>query len=77
MNEQDIREFEEMFATNAWRRIVKDAEEAIQHREALALQASSWEEVCFYRGEAAQLGTLVSLEQAVALMKLALLDEED
>jgi hypothetical protein len=77
MNEQELRDFEELFATNAWRRMVKDAEDAIREREAAALGARSFEEVCFYRGEVAQLSVLVSLEQAIAMAKLARLEEDD
>jgi hypothetical protein len=77
MTEQEIRDFEELFATNAWRRMVDDAEDAIREREAAALNARSFEEVCFYRGEATQLSVLVSLEQAIALAKAALLEQDD
>lgn len=66
MTQDELRDFEELFATNGWRRLVADAEEALRQREQAALYAQSWDEVCFYRGEAAQLGVLVSLEAAVA-----------
>jgi hypothetical protein len=77
MTEQELRDFEELFATNAWQRMVKDAEDAIREREAAALRAQSFEEVCFYRGEVSQLSVIVSLEQAIAMAKLARLDEDD
>jgi len=77
LNEQDFRDFEELFATTAWRRIVKDAEDAVRERQEFALNARSYEEVCFYRGEVAQLATLINLEQAIALAKLARLEEEE
>ena len=77
MTDQDFRDFEQLFATNAWRRMVKDAEEAIREREQFALQANSIEEVYFYRGEATQLAIIVNLEQGIALAKAARLDEDD
>jgi hypothetical protein len=67
MDAQELRDFEEMFATTAWRRMVKDAEEAIRNREAAALRANNFEEVCYYKGEVAQLSVLISLETAVRL----------
>lgn len=75
MDRQELRDFEEMFATTAWRRMVKDAEEAIRNREASALNASTFEEVCFYKGEVAQLAILVNLENGVRLV--AAQSEED
>lgn len=77
MTDQDFRDFEELFATNAWRRMVSDAQDAIREREQYALNANSIEEVYFYRGEATQLAILVNLEQAIALAKAARLDEDD
>lgn len=76
MDTQELRDFEEMFATTAWRRMVKDAEEAIEARETAALNATSWDEVCYYKGEVAQLSILINLEQGVRLMA-ANVDEDD
>lgn len=69
MDEQEIRELEEMFATNGWRRLMKDAEENIVQREKAALGAPTIEVLRFMQGEAAQLASLISLPAAVALIK--------
>jgi hypothetical protein len=74
---QELRDFEEMFATTAWRRMVKDAEEAIRNREAAALQAQTLEELYFYKGEAAQLAILVNLENGVRLVAAQSIEEDD
>lgn len=76
MEREELRNFEELFATVAWRRMVKDAEEAIRDREAAALNARNFEEVCFYKGEVAQLAVLVNLEAAVRLAA-AQFEEDD
>lgn len=77
MDKQELRDFEEMFNTTAWRRMVKDAEEAIRNREAAALNASTFDEVCFYKGEVSQLAVIVNLETAVRLAAAQALEEED
>lgn len=77
MDEQEIRELEETFSTLGWRRLVADAEAAIRDREAAALQARSFEEVCFLRGEAAQLFYLVNLERAIQMAKAQAEEEEE
>jgi hypothetical protein len=64
------------FGTTGWRRIVEDAQAAIEDRKNAAIMAKSFEEVCYLRGEAEQLATLVNLEQVTRLM-LDQLDEED
>jgi hypothetical protein len=69
MDDQFFNDFEEMFATNGWRRMVKDAESAIRDRESAALQAKNIEDVYFMRGEATQLSIIISLEQAMAMLK--------
>lgn len=76
MDEQFFNDFEEMFATAGWRRMVKDAEAAIRDREAAALQARTIDQVAFMRGEATQLSVIVSLEAAIAMLK-AQHEEED
>lgn len=77
MDAQELRDFEELFGTTAWRRMVKDAEEAIRNREAAALNANTFEEVCFYKGEVAQLAILVNLENGVRLVAAQSIDEDD
>jgi len=77
MDPQEIRELEEMFATNGWRRLAADAEKAIEERSSRALGARSWEEVLFLQGEVAQLQIIVSLEAAVALQKSVLEEQDD
>lgn len=77
MDPQEIRELEEMFATNGWRRIVADAEAAISERAQRALGARSWDEVIFLQGEVSQLQIVVALEAAVALQKRALEEQDD
>lgn len=76
MDNQYFQDLEELFGTAGWRRIVRDAEEAIRDREANALHARSYDEVCFLRGEATQLATLVSLEASIATLR-AQLDRDD
>ena len=77
MDEQYFNDFNEMFATNGWRRMVKDAEAAIRDREAAALQARSIEQVAYMRGEATQLSVIVNLEAAMALLKAQYEEDED
>lgn len=77
MDEQEIRDLEETFGTNGWRRIVSDAEAAIRDREAAALQARNFEEVCFLKGEAAQLYYIVNLQRAIEMAKAQAEEEEE
>jgi hypothetical protein len=77
MDPNEIRDLEEMFATNGWRRIAADAEAAIAERGSRALGARSWDEVVFSQGEVAQLQVLVALEATVALQKRALEEQDD
>lgn len=76
MDQQYFDDLEELFRTPGWRRIVRDAEEAIREREAHALHAGSFDQVCFLRGEATQLATLVSLESTIAMLRAQLQDDE-
>jgi hypothetical protein len=76
MTAQELRDFEEMFATNAWKRMMSDAEEALRERELGALAAQTWEQVCFFKGEAAQLHILLSLETAIRLAAANSFDDE-
>ncbi len=77
MTPQELRDFEEMFATNAWKRVVSDAQEALRERELAALSARTWEQVVFYKGEAAQLGVIISLENAVLLQATHEFESDD
>lgn len=72
MDQQYFNDLEELFRTQGWQRLVRDAEEAIRQREASALYARSYDEVCYLRGEAAQLATIVNLESSIATLRAEL-----
>ena len=64
-----------LFASDGWRELLRDAEKALDERKELALAAKTLEELYFYKGEASQLATLLTLEQQVAQLR-ADLDSE-
>jgi hypothetical protein len=69
---EEIRDLEDMFATDGWRRVIKDATEALREREINALYGSkSYEDIMYLRGEVAQLSALVSLPEQVRFHKNA------
>jgi hypothetical protein len=67
--EEDMRQYldemRELFSTNGWKSIVRDAEEAIEARKEKLLQANSIDEVRFIQGETAQLRILANMEMIV------------
>lgn len=71
MDQEEFRDWEQLFATNGWLRIVRDAEEAIELRKERLLAAKSIDEVRFIQGEVAQLSILVALETAVRMQEAA------
>jgi len=62
-------ELEEVFSTQGWKSLVKEAEQTIYYLQAEALEAGSFEEVCVKRGRAQQLAEFVNMEDNVALQK--------
>lgn len=71
MDEVEFRDWEHLFGTNGWTRLVRDAAEAIELRKEKLLRASSIDEVRFIQGEVAQLSILVHLESAIRLQYAA------
>lgn len=63
MDQEAINDFEELFASKGWKRLLLDAESEIEALQLNALEnAKSFEEVCYMRGQSSQLLALLSLE---------------
>jgi len=75
--EEYLEALEEMFTSPGWKLLVEEFHKDIYHRQASALEASSWERVCELRGEAKQLAYLANLEGFVEMQRKQLRDAED
>jgi hypothetical protein len=75
-----IRIMEELFGTQGFKQLVKDAEEAIEVRKDRLLQCNSIDEVRFIQGEVTQLRVITVMEQLFenhVTNALAALEEPD
>lgn len=69
MSLQYYEELEEMFATQGWRNLVKEANEQLTEWKELMPQLRSWDQVNELRGQMLQLARLINLEEVTAFMK--------
>ena len=72
-------DLESMFGTAGWRIIVDEARKQIYQFQADALEAKSYEAICFLRGQAEQLARLVNLQDVTITLRAqhAVEDDED
>ena len=62
-------DFDEMFATNGWKKLMEECKEEIYNRQASSLEAKTWDQVVENRGAAQMLNYLLSLETILDLQK--------
>jgi hypothetical protein len=67
--EEYYRDYEELFATKGWKRMIREAEEMVQTLSDGAVYAPSWDHLCFTKGQVDQLTFLVNLEEVVEQQK--------
>lgn len=69
MDIDTLRSYDELFKTAGWKLILEECDEEIKALEVAALEsAKSFEEVCYYRGQAHQLMKLLTLENTLIQM---------
>lgn len=69
MTEAEYRIYQEMFETAGWRELVREAEQAVEHRKEQLVGNVSQEYAYFLRGEIAQLRVILGLEEGVRLAR--------
>ena len=62
-------DLEELFGTSGWRHLLEEARKQIYQFQAEALEAKSFEQVCYLRGQAEQLARLINLPETTANMR--------
>ena len=75
--QKEFDEYQEMFATPGWRRLVDTLEKQIYEHQAGALEVASWEKVCELRGRATAFAELTNLEDVLQLQFNQLSSEND
>lgn len=77
MTKEEYDMFREMFETAAWKQLVSEANEAIEHRKE-QLTSNITEQLAFFlRGEITQLRVIANLEEAVDITFMNDTDVED
>lgn len=71
MDKERIVELQKTFDTPGWKYIIQDAAEAFEFRKEMALNASTVEELFYFKGEANQIAILLSLEASTAMLLAA------
>lgn len=64
-----FNDLEDMFGTPGWRNLVDDAKREIYELQATALEAASYEEIMFMKGQAEVLNRIVNLRDITAATK--------
>jgi len=59
----------EMFATKGWRDLVEEMKKEVYEKQADALDATDWGQVCELRGSARTLAILVNLQEMTAMQR--------
>lgn len=80
LTQEDIKYYDDlayMFGTAGWRNLVDEARKQIYHFQAQALEAKSWEEVCYLRGQAEQLVRLINLQDMTTTLRASAETEEE
>lgn len=72
-----IDDMYEMMATNGWKALVEEAQEAIADRKEQLVRATSIDEVRFVQGEIAQLRNIENLSTIINLREQSLKQEEE
>jgi len=62
-------DLESMFGTRGWKHLCEEARKQIYQFQAEALEAKSYEQVCYLRGQAEQLARLVNLAEITATLR--------
>lgn len=75
--EQYYLDLEETFATNGWRRLVKEFEQEIYQLQADSLEAKSWDDLNVAKGKASLLAYLTRLPEVTAMQKQAHTEDDD
>lgn len=72
LTDDDIRYFDDlddMFGSRGWKHLTDEARKQIYQFQADALEAKSYEVVCYLRGQAEQLARLINLPDATANLR--------
>ena len=78
MEMEQLRAYSELFDTEGWKSVVREAQEEVEALKHAALEgAKDFNEVCYLRGQAHQLMRLVTLEDALIAMVTAEQEEEE
>lgn len=75
--QREFDEYQEMFATPGWRRLVNALDSQIYEHQASALEARNWETVCHLRGRAEAFAELSNFEDSIQLQFNQLKEAED
>ena len=59
----------EMFATNGWKDLIDEMTREVYEKQADALQAGTWEQVCEMRGHAQAYAVLINLKEMTAMQR--------
>lgn len=62
-------DLEDMFGSRGWKHLTDEARKQIYQFQAEALEARSYEQVCYLRGQAEQLARLVNLPEITATLR--------
>lgn len=74
---QYFDDLESLFGTAGWRIIVEEARKQIYQFQADALEAKSWEQVLYLRGQAEQLARLINLQDLTTSLRAQHETEDD
>lgn len=66
---QYFDDLESMFGTAGWRIVMDEARKQIYQFQADALEAKSYEQVCYLRGQAEQLARLLNLQDVTTTLR--------
>ena len=78
MDIQELREWDELFSTKAWAKLVSQAQVELDNLASLALGgAKEYAEVTYLRGQATQLEALINLEDAILNLAKAEAEENE
>lgn len=66
MDNEERKDFEDLFASNGWKRLIEQAELEIEGIKDALVGPIPYEQVQFFRGQIAQLQTFVHMEGILA-----------
>ena len=78
MEVEQLRAYSELFDTDGWKSVVREAEEEVESLKYMALDgAKDFNDVCYMRGQAHQLMRLITLEDTLIAMVTAEQEEDE